>query len=216
MEEAEEILQLQARVIHSKDNINDLEVGVTTLLELKETLAKLDRMGEEPVAPIDIDAQVRLFKRQIHIYESRIRKYEDRIERITTKDIIKSERYENDMPELKLRKREITKEIQKIELAIDYLRKTAECFKRIHTQFEDVITDSNIERQIKLLEKENLNNVSPLQEIEKKIIDLEAQETQYVVSLANGQPVNQLFFAASAEKCNGIKTPEPELKNLSL
>lgn len=216
MEETEEILQLKARIIHTKDNINDLEVGVTTLLELKVALEKLDRVGEEPVTPVDIDAQVKLFKRQIHIYESRIRKYEDRIEALTTKDIIKSERYEMDMPDLKLRKREVSKEIQKIELAIDNLHKTAECFKRVHTQFEDVITDSNIERQIKLLEKENLNNASRLQDIEEKIIALDAQETRHVVSLANGQPVNQLFFAASTEKCNGIKIPEPELKNLSL
>lgn len=213
MKEAEEILQLKALIINRSANIKDLEVGVITFLELRMALEH--RISEEPVTIADIDAQLKLFKRQIHIDESRIRKYEDRIEAITTKDIIKSDRYKNNMPELKLRKKEISKAIQKIELTIDKLQKTAEYFKHSHTLFEDVITDSNIERQIKLLEKEKRESELPLQTIEEKIIALEEQETRHVVPLAHGQPAGQLFFAASTENNNGIKTPEPELKNLS-
>lgn len=64
--EAEEILQLKTRISDSSAHTKKLETVVTTLLELRVALEKLDSDTQEPIALIDIDEQVKLFKRQIH------------------------------------------------------------------------------------------------------------------------------------------------------
>jgi type I site-specific restriction-modification system R (restriction) subunit len=210
---AEEILQLTSRIAEYRIKLKELEMGVTALLKLRNSLEKLDRDDKDPIALEDIDEQIKLFKREIHIYESRIRKIQDKIQSIITKDVIKSERYEKEMPKLKLQKRETNQEIQKIKCAIDRLQETLNRFKYLNTLFEDVIRDKDIYQQNQLLEKEKLKHESRLQQIEAEIKALVKQETSHPVFLPPN-PARQLFFISKIEKNNPIK--EAVVKNLTL
>lgn len=205
--EAEEILQLKTRILDSSAHTKKLETVVTTLLELRVALEKLDSDTQEPIALIDIDEQVKLFKRQIHFYQSSIRRNQDRIQTIITKDIIRSERYKQNMPELKSRKRYISRKIQETELVINTLKATAEGITDVEKLFEPIIKPEHIQQRIQLGGQEKLKYESQLQCIEAKIMDLEQEVNQDTCLVANH--AKQTFFNGKPEKDN---SPQPELK----
>lgn len=140
-------------------------------------------------------------------YQSRIRRNQDRIQAIITKDIIRSERYKQNMPELKSRKRYISRKIQETELVINTLKATADGITDVEKLFEPIIKPEHIQQRIQLEGQEKLKYESQLQCIEAKIMDLEQEVNQDTCLVANH--AKQTFFNGKVGKDN---SPQPELK----
>lgn len=211
--DAQEISKLNTHIIKCEVKIKELKIAIAMLLELKSAFEKLDRDNESSIIEdVDVDAQIKLFKREIHFFESKIRKNNDKIQKIITKDVIQSERYEKEMPQLKLCKKESEQEIQKLEIAIASLKKTSETLKNINSLFETVITEEAIHRETQILEKNKQKYGLKLQAIDAKITDLEAHEKiiQKVSVVFMQTQTNQQFFSEN-NKSFAIKKIESEL-----
>ena len=197
--EAQEISKLNICISEYEHKIKELETAIATLLELKSALAACDRSQKDPITPEDVDAQVKFFKREIHIYQTKSRKNEDKIQAILTKNVIKSEPYIREMSELKLHKKQLEVEIQKLEIAIARLKETTATLNAIHSLFEKVIRELDADLQTQLLEKAKQKYIVKLQVIETKITDLETQENQKFSVASRLTQTNPHFFVGKHE-----------------
>src|SRR5436190_4255142 len=209
--EAQEISKLNTHITECEVKIKELETAIVTLLELKSALAACDRNKKDPITPEDVEAQINFFKREVHIYQTKIRRIEDKIQAFLTKNVVKSERYTKEMPYLKLQKKELELEIQKLEIAITRIKETTAVLKTIHSVFENVIRELDADLQIQLLEKDKQKYMIKLQAIETKITDLESHENQKVSVVSMRTQTNLPFFSGSHES-QVLKKLDSELK----
>ncbi|MFZ0219913.1 MAG: hypothetical protein WAL30_06880 [Candidatus Aquirickettsiella sp.] len=213
---AEKILQLKIQNAEIKNRINNLEKRVHVFTESRAAMEKIDSGNKEAFTLEDIDAQIKLFKRQKHYYEFLVLKNQIKIQALLIKETnLNSECYERDMLRLRLQNKEISRDIQNIILAVAKLKQVIACFKNSNTALDDPLIKEHVNRQIQLLEKRKLNHEIERHSVEEKIKNLNGHEISHNDFLGSSL-AKQLFFNGNMEKNIPKKVAETELKNLNL
>lgn len=187
---AKEILKLTRRIAQMNTEIISFKKILSVLTDARPAIEKLDNDKKQKFTIIELDEQIKLFKRQKHYSENVKLTAQIKIQALLTIDKQEAlEDYQRNLLELNLQKKEITRSLQDQQRAIAMLKKMDKCFVDLNAATRDVLVIEQINLQIKLMDKNLQSNFLRLQKIEDEIMLLVKPERG-----ENATPLQSFFF----------------------
>ncbi len=209
--DADKILKLTRRITRMNTEIIRFDKVLSVLIDARFAMERLDNDKKQKFTIVDLEDQIKLYKRQKHYSEYVKLKTQIKIQALVTIDKQEAlEDYQRNLYELNLQKKEITRSLQDQQLAIAKLKKVAECFANLNSSSSDVLVIEQINLQIKFMDKELQMNLLRLEKVQEKIKVLVKSAGSENTNVAN-TPMQSLFFNGVI-KSNPTQCIETDLK----